>query len=206
MISFKELDAVLANKVWEKFAPHHYDFGTTREKLANNSRRYIAVENNVVIGFVAIRVHFGKQTGTRQCWRSHKIAVLPECAARWADVSDAIAQFVVDSGYEYRCTTPIPFAKYREGNPRWQKVSESVERNLSSWLYISDLNPEPTPEPPQHGIVRSSESEPPELKTGMLVRLDNKTYSLEVAIIDPPNPDSEFEVNLPLYLRNHGRN
>lgn len=150
MITFKELDSVLANKCWEKFAPHHYDFGTEREKLANNSRRYLAVENGQVIGFVAIHVHYGKQTGNRQCWRSHKIATLPEHSARWADVSDAIAEVVDASGREYRCTTPVAYAQYRENNPKWRKtgvkMSQGVE--LSSWLYLSTgLNPEPAPTP-----------------------------------------------------------
>ena len=147
MISFKKLDAPLANRIWEKkFAPHHYDFGTAREKLANNSRRYLAVEDETPIGFVAIRVHYGKQTGSRQCWYSHKIAVLPEHQSRWADVSDAIAEVVDASGKEYRCITPVAYAQYRENNPRWKKVNDNTERGLSSWLWIG-TNPDPTPEP-----------------------------------------------------------
>jgi uncharacterized Zn-finger protein len=44
--------------------------------------------------------------------------------------------------------TPISFATYRENNPHWRKVSESVERNLSSWEYLSEPRPAPvTPVP-----------------------------------------------------------
>lgn len=148
MITFKELDSTLANKYWPHFEKYHYDFGTSREKLANNSRRYLAVEDGKAIGFVAIKVHYGKQTGERQCWYSHKIAVLPEYQSRWADVSDAIAEVVDASGKEYRCITLFSFASYRENDPRWKKVNDDTERNLSSWLYLGlNPSPEPAPEP-----------------------------------------------------------
>lgn len=142
MITFKELDAPLANKIWEKFAPYHYDYKTSREKLANNSRRYLAVEDGVVLGFAAIHCHFGRTNkGAPPCWRSHKIVTLPQYVDRWGDVSDAMGRLVAQSGLEYRCKTPIAFATYRENNPRWRKIAEKGPRGaeLSSWLFLESL-------------------------------------------------------------------
>lgn len=128
-ITFKELTPDLANRLWVKFAPYHYDYGTRREKLANNSRRYLAVENGAVIGFAAIVHSYGHEG-----WRSHKVATLPHEAHRWSHVADALAQFVTGCGHEYYCSTPTAFAAYREGKPEWRKVSAWGE--LSSWQYI----------------------------------------------------------------------
>jgi len=125
-ITFKELCPDLANRIWAQFSPHHYDYGTTRARLANSSRRYLAVEEGAVLGFVAIIHGFG-----HECWRSHKVATLPEQAHRWSDIADAIAAFVTACGHRYYCMTPIAFALYREGNPAWRKVSE--QNGMSSW-------------------------------------------------------------------------
>jgi hypothetical protein len=47
-------------KYWELFAPHHYDYGTSREKLANGSRKYLAFWKGRLVGFVAAIHSFGK--------------------------------------------------------------------------------------------------------------------------------------------------
>jgi arginine/ornithine N-succinyltransferase beta subunit len=114
--------------VWSRFASSHYDFGTAREKLANNARCFVLVEEGRVIGFAAIRSSFGHPG----VWCSHKIVAVPP--SRFADVCETVAKFVLASGLKYHCMTPVELAKYREGDSRWRKISQNEA--LSSWEYL----------------------------------------------------------------------
>ena len=119
-----------ANAAWQLFAPYHYDFGTSRENLADSSQRYLAVnEGGKVVGFAAAR----SQRAKKMFYCSHKIVVLPEYRTQWMNVADALAALYVKSGYAYYCMAPAKLTEYRQDNSQWRFVRKNGD--LLSWQF-----------------------------------------------------------------------
>ena len=134
-----ELKRKAARRAWLRFTPLHYDFGTVRGSLADNSNRYLARdESGRVVGFAAASSHWGKKAKNgRPHYRSHKIVTLPEYQHRWGEIADALAHLYASNGYSYSCIAPDSLTAYRLNNPNWEKRDNSnLPVGCSSWKYI----------------------------------------------------------------------
>lgn len=143
-----ELKPEAARSAWLRFAPLHYDFGTIRQSLADNSKRYLALdESGRVVGFAAASSLWGKgDSAGKPRYRSHKIVVKAEYQHLWSEVADALAHLYVSNGYSYSCIAPDSLTSYRLNNPNWEKRDNSnLPVGCSSWKYIGAATFTPFP-------------------------------------------------------------
>lgn len=106
------------------FKTHHY----LDAKINKASRCYIAVWDDVVVGFCAT---LSMPSGTiKNAWRSSRLCILPEFQGLGIGprFSDTIAQLHLDQGYKFYSRTSHPkLGLYREKSPLWRATIKNCK-------------------------------------------------------------------------------
>jgi len=110
---------------WPIFKRHHYLIST----LNKSSASFCAFLNEKPIGFSSI-LRF-PNGNIKNGWREHRTVVLPEFQGIgiWSNMSDMIAQMVIDSGGRFFSKTAHPaFGLYREKSTKWKGTSKNKKK------------------------------------------------------------------------------
>lgn len=114
-----------SRKAWEMFRDHHYLSGD----LNQSSRCYLAIWNEVVVGFNAV-IAFPTGSIKGDCWRGHRTVILPDFQGMGIGVrfSDAIGEIMLAEGKRYFSKTAHPrLGEYRNASPKWRPTAHNMQ-------------------------------------------------------------------------------
>jgi len=112
-----------SRKAWEMFRNHHY----LSADLNQSSRCYLAIWNEVVVGFNAV-IAFPTGSIKGSCYRGHRTVILPDFQGMGIGVrfSDAIGEIMLSEGHRYFSKTAHPrLGEYREASPKWRPTAHN---------------------------------------------------------------------------------
>jgi len=115
------------------FKDHHYLTG----KHNNAARCYLAIWDNVVIGFASV---ITMPSGTvKNAWRGHRIVILPDFQGLGVGTKfgDIVAQIHIDQGHRFFTRTAHPKLDYYKNNSLlWKPTSKNKKLRID----VSDKN------------------------------------------------------------------
>lgn len=139
MLSLKRIQSGW-EKVWEVFAPFHYFSKEERSPVNKAAYKFLVYDDATIIGFAC---SLPMPSGSlKNAWKSHKIVVLPDYAARWSEVADFVAQFHTTAGKRWFCQAPKEFAEYRDSSPLWRPTRANDPPRKYSHEYIGKTGEE----------------------------------------------------------------
>lgn len=114
-----------SRKAWEMFRDHHYLSGD----LNQSSRCYLAIWNEVVVGFNAV-IAFPTGSIKGSCYRGHRTVILPDFQGMGIGVrfSDAVGEIMLSEGHRYFSKTAHPrLGEYRNASPKWRPTAHNMQ-------------------------------------------------------------------------------
>jgi GNAT superfamily N-acetyltransferase len=112
-----------SRKAWAMFRDHHYLSGD----LNGSSRCYLAIWNEVVVGFSAV---IAQPNAMRNAWREHRTVILPDFQGMGIGVrfSDAVGEIMISQNRRYFSKTAHPrLGEYREASSKWRPTAHNMQ-------------------------------------------------------------------------------
>ena len=138
-----------SRKAWEMFRDHHYLSGD----LNGSSRCYLAIWNEVVVGFNAV-IAFPTGTIKGSCYRGHRTVILPDFQGMGIGVrfSDTIGEIMLIEGHRYFSKTAHPrLGEYRNASPKWRPTAHNMQSRGDYDRLVKGGNL-PNPRLPKNGL------------------------------------------------------
>lgn len=110
------------HSAWNLFKKYHY----LSADLNNASTCYMALYNDIPIGFVALLTLPGRDV--KHAWREHRVVIHPDYQGMGIGnkLSETIAQAYIEKGCRYFCKTSNPrMGEHRNKSPLWRATANN---------------------------------------------------------------------------------